>query len=410
MSTDIHGALARWVDARHAEQVALLAAIVRLPTDTPPGDNALAAERIATLLEARGHAVERHPVDLAALPGYGLKSAVNLVARKRFGPGGRTIALNAHGDVVPPGAGWTRPPYGAIVEDGRMYGRGVAVSKSDIAAYAFAVEALAAAAPPRAGAVELHVTFDEELGGLAGPAWLLERDIVRPDLAICAGFSYGVVTAHNGCLHLEATLRGQAAHAATPESGRDAIKAALSVAARLYALQAEIGSRPSQVPGIGAPTLNIGTIAGGINANVVPDRAVLAIERRTTPEEDQDAAERALRAAIESAAASHDGISVAIRRLLRADPLRPAPGQAPLAALLQAHGSRIFDTSVAVGGSPLYTDARHYGRAGCPAVLYGAGPRTILEANAKRADENLLLDDLRRATQVIAATLRDLLE
>ena len=61
-------------------------------------------------------------------------------------------------------------------------------------------------------------------------------------------------------------------------------------------------------------------------------------------------------------------------------------------------------------GTPLYTDARLYGERGVPTVLYGAGPRTVLESNAKRADENLLLEDLRRATKVVACALRDLLQ
>jgi acetylornithine deacetylase/succinyl-diaminopimelate desuccinylase-like protein len=184
-----HEALGRWVDARHAEQVEFLRAIVRVPTDMPPGDNAPAAERVAELLTALGYEVERHPVPAAFLAGYGMKSVTNLIVRHRFGPGGPTIALNAHGDVVPPGEGWTRPPYEGVVEDGRMYGRGVAVSKSDIATYAYALAALRAlegADAPRSGSVELHFTYDEEYGGLAGPEYLLAHGLTRPDYAIAA--------------------------------------------------------------------------------------------------------------------------------------------------------------------------------------------------------------------------------
>ena len=129
------------------------------------------------------------------------------------------IALNAHGDVVPPGSGWTRPPYGAEIHGGAMYGRGVAVSKSDFATYTFALAALREAqrtGAALAGTIELHFTYDEEMGGELGPGWLLRRGVVKPDLAICAGFSYAIVNAHNGCLHLQATFRGRAAHAAIP--------------------------------------------------------------------------------------------------------------------------------------------------------------------------------------------------
>ena len=101
-----------------------------------------------------------------------MTSVTNLIVRQRFGAGGPTIALNAHGDVVPPGEGWTKPPYEGVIENGRMYGRGVAVSKSDIATYTYALRALralAAGGAPLDGTVELHFTYDEELGGLAGP-------------------------------------------------------------------------------------------------------------------------------------------------------------------------------------------------------------------------------------------------
>ena len=65
--------------------------------------------------------------------------------------------------------------------------------------------------------------------------------------------------------------------------------------------------------------------------------------------------------------------------------------------------------AVEAAGVPLYTDARHYAAAGIPVVLYGAGPRSIEEANAHRADERLPLDDLHKATEVISLTLFDLL-
>jgi succinyl-diaminopimelate desuccinylase len=116
-------------------------------------------------------------------------SATNLIVRHRFGEGGPVIALNAHDDVVPPGEGWTYDPYGAEVVDGWMYGRGVAVSKCDFATYAWALLALQDLEYPLNGAVELHLTYDEEAGGEIGPGLLLRDGLSRPDLAIGAGSS-----------------------------------------------------------------------------------------------------------------------------------------------------------------------------------------------------------------------------
>ena len=404
--------LGRWIDAHHAEQIEFLRAIVRVPSDTPPGDNAPAAEKAAELLSAMGFAVERHRVPADFLRSYGMKSATNLIVRERFGSGGPVIALSAHGDVVPPGEGWTKPAYDGVIENGRMYGRGVAVSKSDIATYAYALAALHAQAKAGArlnGAVELHFTYDEELGGLAGPGFLLDRGLTKPDYAIAASFSYAVVTAHNGCLQLEVTVHGKSGHGAMPETGRDAFRAGVAILDAIYAEADALKAKKSRASGIDHPTMIVGLINGGINTNVVPDRLTFRMDRRMTPEEHPAEVEARVRALIETTAARHDGITVEIRRLLLANALVPRPGHEKLVNAIQRHVRAVFGEDIPAVGVPLYADARLYGEHGVPIVMYGAGPRTLAESNAKRPDENLLLEDLRRATKVVAATVHDLL-
>jgi succinyl-diaminopimelate desuccinylase len=407
-----HDDLGRWIDAHHAEQVEFLREIVRVPSDTPPGDNAPAAEKAASLLTALGFDVERHPVPADFLRQCGMQSVTNLIVRHRFGADGPTIALNAHGDVVPPGEGWTRPPYGGVIDNGRMYARGVAVSKSDIATYTYALAALRALAQSGAslaGSVELHFTYDEELGGLAGPGFLLENRLTKPDYAIAASFSYAVVTAHNGCLQLEVSVHGKSGHGAMPDTGRDAFRAGAAILHALYAEADALAANKSAVAGIDHPTLIVGLLHGGINTNVVPDRLTLRLDRRMIPEENPAEVDARVRALITDVVRGHDGIRVEIRRLLLANALRPLPGHEKLVAAIQAHGRRVFGEDIPAVGVPLYADARLYGEHGVPIVMYGAGPRTIEESNAKRPDENLLLDDLRRATQVIACSVHDLL-
>src|SRR6266513_542847 len=403
--------LNRWIDDHHAEQIEFLRAIVRVPSDTPPGDNAPAAEKAAELLSAMGFAVERHPVPAKFLRAYGMRSVTNLIVRQSFGNGGPTIALNAHGDVVPPGEGWSKPPYEGVIENGRMYARGVAVSKSDIATYAYALAALRAlaSAGPRRGSVELHFTYDEEFGGLAGPQFLLENKLTRPDVALAASFSYAVVTAHNGCLQLEVTVHGKSGHGAMPEMGRDAFRAGTAVLNAIYAEADALKATKSSVAGIDHPTMIVGLMSGGINTNVVPDRLTLKLDRRMTPEEDPAAVETRVRALLVQAVTRFDGIRVDIKRLLLAKALHPLPGHEKLVAAIQRHGRRIVGVDIPAVGVPLYSDARLYGEHGIPIVMYGAGPRTIAESNAKQPDENLLLEDLRRATHVVACTVYDLL-
>ena len=417
MTNPIQTTISSFVDARFGDETALLAELVKVPSDNPPGDCAAHARRAKELIEKLGFAVEAHPVPEADVRANGMISAINLIVRQRFGSGGPTIALNAHGDVVPPGEGWTHDPYGAHVEQdlqhgATMYGRGVAVSKSDFATYTFALLALrelAAKGTALNGAVELHLTYDEEAGGEIGPRWLLDQGLSKPDLALSAGFSYAVTTAHNGCLHLEVTVRGRQGHAAMPERGVDALAAATQILSALYASRDGLKARRSSTTGITHPTLNVGLIEGGINTNVVPDRVTFRIDRRIIPEESPAAAEQELRALIEHTASQCPGITVQIRRILLSLPLVKLAGAERITQALQKHGAAFFGTPIAEHGVPLYTDARHYTAAGIPTVLYGAGPRTLAEANGHAADEKLRLEDLRRATKTVAAALAELL-
>lgn len=409
-----------FLEREFIRQVEFLAELVHTPSDNPPGDCATSAERAHELLEhLLDLEVDTDVVPDAIATANGMLSVTNLIVRRRFGQGaGPTIALNAHGDVVPPGQGWERDPYGAeIIDDPDhglvMFGRGVAVSKSDFATYTWALLALIELEKqgvPLDGAVELHFTFDEETGGHLGPKRLLEQRLSKPDLAICAGFSYGITTTHNGCLHLEVVVNGQSGHAAVPSTGVDALEAATHILNALYAHRAELAAIRSQVPGIGTATLNVGMIQGGINTNVVPDRVTLRLDRRIVPEESSTDVEQKLRALIEHAVAGRAGITVEIKTLLLAAPLQELPCAAPLIAALRTHAEKEFGVPIGVHATPLYTDARHYTTAGIPTVLYGAGPRTLQEANGHGAEECLRLSDLKQATAVVTLALADLLK
>ena len=204
-------------------------------------------------------------------------------------------------------------------------------------------------------------------------------------------------------------MHGKMAHAAIPASGVDALQGAVAILNALYAQNEIYRGVTSAVAGITHPYLNVGTIEGGTNTNVVPGKVVLRLDRRMIPEEDPVEVEATLRRVIAEAAASRAGISVEVRRLLLARALTPLPGNAALVVALQRHGEAVFGEPIPVSGTPLYTDVRLYGEAGIPAAIYGAGPRTVLESNAKRADEHLALEDLRRATKVVARALHELL-
>ena len=263
--------------------------------------------------------------------------------------------------------------------------------------------------------MELHFTYDEEFGGEIGPGWLLAKGLTKPDLMIAAGFSYQVVTAHNGCLQMEVTVQGEMSHAAIPDSGTDALQGAVHILNALLALNTQYLKVTSKVEGISHPYLNVGLIEGGTNTNVVPGKVGFKLDRRMIPEENPAEVEASIRKTIADAAASFKPprgghvLKVDVRRMLLANAMKPLPGNKPLVDAIQKHGGQVFGEPIPAIGTPLYTDVRLYVERGIPGVIYGAGPRTVLESNAKRADEHVQLEDLRRATKVIARTLLDLL-
>ena len=158
----------------------------------------------------------------------------------------------------------------------------------------------------------------------------------------------------------------------------------------------------------------VGRIEGGTNTNVIPGKVVFKLDRRMIPEENPTEVEAHIRQVLQEALAAHnakrspqDAVHIDIKRMLMAHAMKPLPGNAPLVQALQHHGEAVFGEPIPALGTPLYTDVRLYVERGIPGVIYGAGPRTVLESHAKRADERIDLQDLRRATQVMARSLSD---
>jgi succinyl-diaminopimelate desuccinylase len=205
------------------------------------------------------------------------------------------------------------------------------------------------------------------------------------------------------------TVRGRSAHAARPETGADALAATTAILTALYAFRGGLVARISAVPGIGHANLNVGLIAGGINTNVVPDKVTFRIDRRMIPEENCRAVEQELRELIARASAALPGITTEVAQILVVRPMAMVPGQERLVSALTEAAAVVLGEEIGAEGTPIYCDARLYTERGIPTVLYGAGPRTMLEANGHRADENLALGDLQAATEVVALAIARLL-
>ena len=172
----------------------------------------------------------------------------------------------------------------------------------------------------------------------------------------------------------------------------------------------------SKVQGINHPYLNVGVIEGGTNTNVIPVKVMFKLDRRMIPDENPADVEANIREVLTHTVREHnakrdprDAVHIDIKRILMANAMQPLAGNQPLVDTLQKHGSQVFGEPIPALGTPLYTDVRLYVERGIPGVIYCAGPRTVLESHAKRADERIDLEDLRRATKVVARSLSDLL-
>ena len=376
-----------------------LADLIRIPTDNPPGDCREAAARVQRELAALGLGSERIDVDWPEGPGP-VPIVLAWLGPRTLTP---ALLLNAHVDASPPGDGWTVDPYAAERRNGRIYGRGATLSKADVAAYTYAVAAAARAlnGAARDRTVVLAITADEGSGGERGPRHLLEAVGLRPERAICAGFTHAVGIAHDGCVQIKVTIEARATHTAFARPSSETMRAVAALARRAFDVDAELRDRPCDIPGIASPTLSVTRIRGGEWFGLAPGRAELWLDRRVTPEEDPAAVLEQLRLLVGDTLAGWDAAAT-VEVAQVAQPLRVTEAQNAWAAELQLTAAAVLGHAVPQRGVPLYTDARWFGAHGVPTVLYGAGAGDLLDTGANGSDENVHEQDLADATEVLA--------
>jgi acetylornithine deacetylase len=377
--------------------VATLADLVRRPSVNPMGREVSGPEYLerrvgdylAQRFAAAGLPWARQPV----LPGRD-----NIVARlDATHPGAPVILWDAHQDTVPV-EGMTIEPFTPVVRDGRLYGRGSCDVKGGMAAMLVALERLRTDPRPRRFTVVFSATVNEEFGfsgaralaGLWGDGPATDapaRTVVggRPAAAIVAEpTGLDIVTTHKGAVRWRVLVHGRSCHSAFPEQGENAIYHAGGVILAVERLARELLARNPGHP-CGPPSINLGTIRGGVGVNLVPDLVVLEIDRRLLPGE---SAEQARREVIETIASScslewveHQAPFLQSVGLPDESGLPVLGGQVP-AALLAAevvklgHGCR--PTAARYG-----TNASVLSDAGVPSLVFGPG--SILQAHT--ADE-----------------------
>ncbi|NQV82806.1 MAG: M20/M25/M40 family metallo-hydrolase [Rhodospirillales bacterium] len=382
--------------ARRSGQFQFLGNLVEVPSEFTTGNMAAVSELTLQALRDLELGVERHAVSPDA-PGS-LAGVNNLVVRHEFSAG-PVVALVAHGDTRPPTGDWTLDPLTPTIRGGVFYGLG-ALSKADIAVYAHALAALRDAKPTLSGTVELHITFDGEADGQWGTKWLLDNRIVNPDYAVGSGLAYAIGTSSVGDLQLQVEIKNLAGHPSA-----DPMEAASKILGSLYQLRTSYLDIHSEVPGIGSPSLIIGQIQGGERPDETPGRVTFTLDRRLIPDEHPAQVEAELTGRIAETASRLGGIVCRIRRLKLAPPMKPGAGTDKLAGVLERQAAAVMGSPVGAYGVPHASATQHYTAVGIPSVLYGAGPERYEDAHAGGPDECLALDDVRKATEVVALAL-----
>src|SRR4051812_13026020 len=408
------------VDALPDEAVAFTRDLIRVPTVNPPGDHyadcaGVIGRRLAACgLEVEYHQAEGRPEHTAAHP------RVNVIGTRRGRLARPLVHLNGHFDVVPAGAGWTKDPFGAEIEQGRIYGRGACDMKAGIASAVFAVEAIRRAGVELQGSVEISGTVDEESGGFAGVAWLAEQgriDASRTDFAIIPE-PLGVdriCIGHRGVYWFEVLTRGRIAHGSMPFHGVSAIAHMAILLERIQTdLQPRLASRTTKVPVIPLDarhaTININGIDGGqpvdgIQTPCVADRCRAVFDRRFLLEEGFDATREEIVTLLDALVRTVPDFRYELRDLMVVHPTRTPEGS-PVVSALDSALHRVLGRSGGLVASPGTYDQKHFARiAGVPhCVAYGPG---ILDL-AHQPDEYCDVADLVNATKVIALAVLEL--
>ncbi len=409
------------VDRATDEIVRFTQDLVRIPTINPPGDQYDAcASFLGDDWSRRGYDVEY--IVAEGRPEHTVRHPrVNVVGSRRGSSGGPVVHLNGHFDVVPPGSGWTVDPFGAVVRDGRIVGRGVCDMKAGIAAAVFAAEAIARAGVTLPGAIEISGTVDEESGGFAGVAHLARVGRIsnaRTDFVIipepldvdrvCIG--------HRGVYWSELTTLGRIAHGSMPFLGVSAIDAMSEVLGAVRRdLQPQLAKRLTGMPvvpsGARHATINVNGIDGGqpvdgIQTPCVADRCRVVFDRRFLIEESFEAVREEIADLVARTIGSSKGVEYVIRDLMVVDPVR-TPEDSPLIGALEAAIQRVLGREARRVASPGTYDHKHVARiAGVPhCVAYGPGELEL----AHQPDESCRISDIVSATKVMALAVLDLM-
>lgn len=330
----------------------------------------------------------------------------NVLASARGRQPGPVLLMNDHMDVVPPGPRdeWEVDPFGGVIKEGWLYGRGAVDSKGGLCAMMMATEIFLAAGGPARGELFVTAVCDEEVGGQLGTRHLLREKLIHGDFGIVAEPTGNrIEIATKGVLHVEIATKGRMAHGGKPWAGINAVEHMARVIDRLGPLRQRLSAR--RHPLVGSPSITVGTIAGGTVPNMVASDCRMILDRRVLPGESSRAALDEIEAMLESLRADDPTFSASIRVLLDW-PSVEVPRDVPVLAALRSAVQEVTGTDPEIGGKDGGTDAAWiYEATGIPMIHFSPGDaRFVLAAN-----ERVNLDAYMTAIEALVLTYEDVL-
>ncbi|MGI6037212.1 MAG: M20 family metallopeptidase [Limnochordia bacterium] len=304
-----------------------------------------------------------------------------------MGQGEPSLIFNGHIDTVPPGdeEGWSRPPFGALQEEGRLWGRGSADAKGPLAAQIAAFESLVGKLP--GGRLVLLAVGEEETGGYGTQA-ALEDGIRAQACVVGEPTGLEIHLAHKGVLRATITVQGKAAHASTPQLGRNAVMGMAKILPALQELHKELAQRWEKFTG--TPSLVVTTICGGEAENVVPESCSITLDRRLIPGENGQEAWRELEKVVEEARVR--GLDVSLQHLKTIPPAYTPP-EAAIIEAAQTSGEAALGRRPRLEGFNACSDMTYFNLEEIPTFIFGPGEITV----AHQVDESVPVDQVKEA-------------
>ncbi|HEY2039512.1 MAG TPA: acetylornithine deacetylase/succinyl-diaminopimelate desuccinylase family protein [Edaphobacter sp.] len=421
VSAKIQDAVCSSVDQIQDEMISFLQDLVRMPTVNPPG------ELYKEGAELIGHQLKRFRYETSYIAAEGMKEhtsthpRVNVFGRMEGATARPTLHFNGHFDVVPVGNGWTRDPFAATIEDGKMYGRGVSDQKAGIAASIFAIEALRRAGLKLHGTVEQSGTVDEESGGFAGVAYLAKQGWLGKDKN-----DYVIITeptdtnhiylGHRGVYWFKVTAHGRIAHGSMPHLGVSAID---HLADFLYGvtheLKPKLATRKTQIPvqplKSRYASINVNAIFGGqpeegTQTPCVADRSGAIFDRRFLSEEPFEQVRTEIAEMLERYRSANPEFRYTLEDLMVVHPVQ-TDKDCELVQTLAKCIRQVAGAEAVYAASPGTYDQKHVVRIANVAQCVAYGPGMLSQAHLP--DEHCRIEDIVTSAKVMALTAVQLL-